>query len=203
MIPRLGQLLGRPSARPYLLFVAIVVVLVVADRGHGRVLSTSTAYSMLQQFATFGPVALALGLTMMIREFDISVAGTFGLASCVAVMTGAGSPLLGIVLAVLVGGVAGAAQGGIMVWLGLSSIGVTLGGLLTLGGLAYVVTGNQTIAFPDLDVAEAVNARIAGVLSVRSLAVASEKLKERLGSSRTKMRPSRAVNSSAAAFSAG
>lgn len=169
MIPRLGQLLGRPSARPYVLFVAIVVVLVIADQGHGRVLSTSTAYSMLQQFATFGPVALALGLTMMIREFDISVAGTFGLASCVAVMTGAGSPLLGILLAVLVGGVAGAVQGGIMVRLGLSSIGVTLGGLLTLGGLAYVVTGNQTIAFPDLDVAEAVNARIAGILSVRSL----------------------------------
>lgn len=169
MIARLGRLLGRPSARPYLLFLAIVVVLVIADHGRGRVLSSATAYSMLQQFATFGPVALALGLTMMIREFDISVAGTFGLASCVAVMTGAGSPLLGIFLAILVGGVAGVVQGGIMMRLGLSSIGVTLGGLLTLGGLAYVVTGNQTIAFPDLDVAEAVNARIAGILSVRSL----------------------------------
>ena len=35
----------------------------------------------------------------------------------------------------LVGCVAGLAQGAIMVWLRLSSVGVTLGGLLTLGGM--------------------------------------------------------------------
>jgi ribose/xylose/arabinose/galactoside ABC-type transport system permease subunit len=169
LMRQIGRLLNRPTARPYLLLIAIVVLLVIADNGQGRVLSTSTVYSMLQQFATFGPVALALGLTMMIREFDISVAGTFGLASCVAVITGETSPLLGLVLAVLVGGIGGAIQGGIMVRLGLSSIGVTLGGLLTLGGLAYVVTGNQTIAFSHLDVATAVNARLFGILSVRSL----------------------------------
>ena len=48
-------------------------------------------------------------------------------------------------------------QGAIMVWLRLGSIGVTLGGLLTLSGLAYVVTGNLSISYPRMDVALAVN----------------------------------------------
>ena len=50
-------------------------------------------------------------------------------------------------------------------WLRLGSIGVTLGGLLTLGGLAYVVTGNLSISYPRMDVAMAVNHPSVGILS--------------------------------------
>ena len=34
----------------------------------------------LQQFAILGPLALALGLTMMVREFDLSIGGVLSLA---------------------------------------------------------------------------------------------------------------------------
>ena len=56
-----------------------------------------------------------------------------------------------------------------MVWLRLGSIGVTLGGLLTLGGLAYVVTGNLSISYPRMDVALAVNNPVLHIFSFRSL----------------------------------
>ena len=79
------------------------------------------------------------------------------------------SPALGIALAVAVGCIAGLLQGSIMVGLGLSSVGVTLGGLLTLGGLTYVLTENTTISYPRMDVALLVNDPVLGVFSLRSV----------------------------------
>jgi ribose/xylose/arabinose/galactoside ABC-type transport system permease subunit len=124
---------------------------------------------VLQQFATIGPVALGLGLSMMLREFDLSVGGMLSVAGCIAVMTGTDAPPLGVALAVAAGLAAGLLQGTIMVRLALNSVGVTLGGLLTLGGLAYVMTANQTIGYDRIDVAMRVNERLLGVFSLRSL----------------------------------
>jgi ribose/xylose/arabinose/galactoside ABC-type transport system permease subunit len=165
----IGALLANRSLRPYLLLVVIVLVLWVLDGGRGQFFTTSTAFSVLQQFATIGPIALGLGLSMIVREFDLSVGGMLSLSGCIAVLTGAQYPAVGVALAVLFGIAWGLFQGTVMVWLRLGSIGVTLGGLLTLGGLAYVVTGNQAISFPRMDVALAVNQPILHVLSARSL----------------------------------
>ena len=160
--------LTTPSLRPYLLLAAIVLALAAVDAGQGRFLNRATAFSVLQQFATIGPVALALGLSMIVREFDLSVGGMLSLAGCLAVMAGANEPALGIALALAVGCIAGLLQGGIMVGLGLSSVGVTLGGLLTLGGLTYVLTENTTISYPRMDVALLVNEPVLGIFSLRS-----------------------------------
>jgi ribose/xylose/arabinose/galactoside ABC-type transport system permease subunit len=106
---------------------------------------------------------------MILREIDLSVAGMMSLSGCIAVLTGADHPALGVALAVLFGLAWGLFQGGIMVWLRLGSIGVTLGGLLTLAGLAYVVTGNLSIGYPRMDVALAVNQPVLVIFSLRSL----------------------------------
>ena len=58
------------------------------DRGTGYFFSVGTIFSVMQLFATLGLVALGLGLSMLVREFDLSVAGMVGLAGCIAVMTG-------------------------------------------------------------------------------------------------------------------
>jgi ribose/xylose/arabinose/galactoside ABC-type transport system permease subunit len=164
----LAARLAAPTVRPFVLLVAITVMLALIDWGHDRFLNQATAFSVLQFFATIGPVALGLGLTMIIGEFDISIGGMLSLAGCVAVVTGVGYPALGVLLAVMVGIVAGCGQGAIMVWLGLSSVGVTLGGLLTLGGLSYVLTGNTTLGYPRMDVAMLVNAPVLDIFSLRS-----------------------------------
>ena len=161
--------LSDPRLRPFGILFASAVLLVVLDFGQGRVLSTATAFSALQTFATLGLVALGLGLTMMIREFDLSVAGMVGMAGCVAVMTGGEEPLLGLLLALVIGLGAGAVQGLIMVWLRLGSVGVTLGGLLTFVGIAFVLTESRALSYPNLQVALALNERIGGLLSIRSL----------------------------------
>jgi ribose/xylose/arabinose/galactoside ABC-type transport system permease subunit len=161
--------LGSAESRPYLIVAATALVLVVADFGAGRFLSQATAFSVAQLFATLGPVAVGLALTMMIREYDISVAGMFGLAGCVAVLSGGDSPALGIAAALAVGLAGGLLQGLIMVWLRLSSVGVTLGGLLTFIGLSFVLTENRAVSYPDMDVALAVNEPMLWVFSLRGL----------------------------------
>src|SRR6185437_16798044 len=92
---RMVSRLLSPQVRPYLILVIVAGLLAAADAGNDRFLTLATAYSTFQSFSTFGLVALGLGLTMLIGEFDLSVAGVFGLAGCVAVLTGETNPWLG------------------------------------------------------------------------------------------------------------
>jgi ribose/xylose/arabinose/galactoside ABC-type transport system permease subunit len=157
-----------PAVRPFTILVGTTAALGLIGRGSGYFFSVDTVFSVMQLFATFGLVALGLGLSMLVREFDLSVSGMVGLAGCVAVMTGGSHPWLGAALGVATGMVGGLIQGVIMTQLNLSSVGVTLGGLLTLQGLTYVLTENQTISYPNMAVALGLNAPIADLFSVRS-----------------------------------
>ena len=160
-----------PKLRPFTIMFCSILVLAAMDRGRGYFFSVGTVFSVMQLFATFGLVALGLGLSILVREFDLSVAGIVGLAGCIAVLTGVGNPWLGVLLGVGAGLVSGVLQGLIMTRLHLSSVGVTLGGLLTLQGITYVLTQNKTIGYPNMQVALGLNAPIANLLSVRSAAV--------------------------------
>ena len=168
MIQQFGRFLIAPAARPFTIMAGAVVVLGLIDRGNGYFFSLGTLFSVMQLFASLGLVALGLGLSMMVREFDLSVAGMFSLAGCIAVITGGANPWLGALLGVAAGVFSGLIQGLIMTRLKLSSVGVTLGGLLTLQGLAYVLSGNQTVSYPNMSVALGLNAPFAQLFSVRS-----------------------------------
>jgi ribose/xylose/arabinose/galactoside ABC-type transport system permease subunit len=161
--------LDGPHARPFAVLGACIILLAAIDGAEGRFLSAATAYSTLQIFATISLVTLGLGLTMMIREFDLSVVGMYGMAGCVAVLAGTHHPWLGLSLALAIGLIAGIAQGFIIVRLRLSSVGVTLGGLLVFVGIAFVLTESRSLPYDNLGVALLLNERIGGIFSVRSL----------------------------------
>jgi len=164
-----GFLRSDPHARPLMILAACILLLAGLDWGHGRFLSAATPFSTLQTFANGAMVALGLGLAMMIREFDLSVVGVFGLAGCVAVLTGQANPWLGIACALAIGLTAGIVQGLIIVRFALGSVGVTLGGLLICVGIAYVLTESQSLPYENLRVALLVNEPVAGIFSLRSL----------------------------------
>lgn len=163
----------RPEGRPYLILAIVAVLLAAVDAGNGLFLTVATAYSTFQSFSTFGLVALGLGLTMLIGEFDLSIAGVFGLAGCVALLAGADSPWIGLLSALGVGLVFGLAQGFIVTSLDLGSVPVTLGGLLTSNGLSYVITHNRTISSDNIDLAMVLNDPVAGLFSIRSVVALS------------------------------
>src|SRR3954469_23593316 len=112
--------------RPLFILAACIVGLALIDPQD--FLTLATAASSLETFATISLVTLGLGLTMMIREFDLSVVGMYGMAGCIAVLTGTHYPWLGLWLALAIGVTAGIVQGLLIVRLHLSSVGVTLGG---------------------------------------------------------------------------
>ena len=155
--------------RPYLILATVIALFVLVGGTHEDVLTVVTAYSVVQTFSTVALVALGLGLTMLVGEFDLSVAGVFGLAGCVAVLTGGDHAWLGIVCALATGAAFGLLQGLVIAGLRLGSVPVTLGGLLVSSGLAYVVTQNQTLTYDNLDLSLALNDPIAGIFSIRSL----------------------------------
>jgi ribose/xylose/arabinose/galactoside ABC-type transport system permease subunit len=161
--------LDGPHARPFAVLGGCIILLAVIDAGEGRFLSAATAYSTLQIFATISLVTLGLGLTMMIREFDLSVVGMYGMAGCVAVLAGTHHPWLGLSLALAIGLAAGIVQGFIIVRLRLSSVGVTLGGLLVFVGIAFVLTESRSLPYDNLGVALLLNERIGSIFSLRSL----------------------------------
>ena len=164
-----GKKLPRPHLRPFLLLFATVALMVVFDGGKGRILTDATTFSALQTFATLGLVTLGLGLTMICGEFDLSVAGMFGMAGCIAVIAGGDHPLLGVLLAMLVGVAGGVAQALISLKLRLGTTSVTLGGLLLFIGIAYVLTNGRSVPYPNMDVALWINSRIVWLFSMRSL----------------------------------
>jgi ribose transport system permease protein len=163
------RLLSRPSIRPYLLLTIVVVLLAAVDAGQGRFLTIATAYSALQSFSTFGLVALGLGLIMLIGEFDLSVAGVFGLAGCIALLTSVDNAWIGILCAIGTGAAFGFVQGLLITSLDLGSVPVTLGGLLTATGVAYVITHNRAISSDNLNLAMTLNDPVIGLFSIRSL----------------------------------
>lgn len=158
------------ALRPVLLLVLVVLGFGLLQ-GNADILARSSVFSVFQHFATVGLIALAVGLTMMMREFDISVAGMMSLGGCIAVLAGNEGAAIGLSAAIATGLAGGLVQGALIVRLGLGSVAVTLGGLLTFAGAAYVLTGNQTIGFDHMDVAVAINAPVGGLLSLRAVIV--------------------------------
>lgn len=161
---------GRDIYPLAVLVLAVIGLLILAPLA-GSTVGLANAYNILQIVADYGLVVLALGLTMILREYDISTAATFTVGGVVAVTLGQSSPLLGVAAAVLVGLTVGAIQGGAIARFQMSSVPVTLGGYLTLVGLAHVVANDRTVPYENFEVGLALDSPIAGVFSLRSLIV--------------------------------
>jgi ribose transport system permease protein len=126
-------------------------------------------YDVLQRFADYGLLALAIGLCMIVGEYDLSTASMYGLAGMVAVLTGAGTPAWGILAALAVGAAGGLVQGGIITSLRLAAVPVTLGGFIVYLGITYVLSGNNDVTYDRIEVGLRLDQPIAWVFSIRSL----------------------------------
>ncbi len=89
----------RPRARelaPFAILALMIAALALLPVLTEETVRTANVYDIFQNFASYGLVALALGITIIAGEFDLSVSSMYLLGGMVAVLTGAGSPLLGI-----------------------------------------------------------------------------------------------------------
>src|SRR5690606_10807807 len=116
-----------------------------------------------------GLLALAIGITMIAGEFDLSVVGIYAFGGMLAVVVGTTYPLVGVLAAVAAGAAIGAAQGGLIARLGVSSTPVTLATYIALLGLTYAMSGGLSKTYPNSAATLWVDQIIAGAFSPRSL----------------------------------
>jgi ribose transport system permease protein len=156
---------------PFITMVVMAALLFILPTWLGGIVDTLSLYNVLRTSADFGLVALALGLTMIIREFDLSAAAAYALGAVVAVKAGASSALLGAVLAVCVGAGAGLTQGLIIAKFRISSLPVTLGGFIIMAGVTQILSNSRAVPYPDPELGLSLDDRIFEIFAPRSLIV--------------------------------
>jgi ribose transport system permease protein len=156
------------AVRPFaLLFVLAVLFALLPVFNAGSSVGTVNIKNVLETLAALGVVTLALGLTMIAGEFDLSVSSTFLLGGMLAVKTGVDSPVLGALVAVGVGLTVGLVQGLIIAKLNINSMSVTLGGFIALLGLVFVISKSQSISYANPSVGDRLDQPILGIFSLR------------------------------------
>jgi ribose transport system permease protein len=167
MIRRFG--LRQERLVPAAALMLVVVAFAGTPLSTGHPMTTFDVYNALQGFAQIGLLALAIGLTMMAGEFDLSVVGTYAVGGMIAVQAGQSSAVLGLLAAVAAGAAIGAVQGGLIAWLRIPSVPVTLAAYIALLGLAYVISGGLSVTFTNQNATLWVDQTVAGIFSPRSL----------------------------------
>jgi L-arabinose transport system permease protein len=162
--------LSRPDhLMPATSLLIVVLAFAASPLVSGEPLTRFDVYNALQGFAQLGLLALAIGITMIAGEFDLSVVGTYALGGMLAVTAGARSPVAGVLVALAAGAAIGAVQGGLIAGLRIPSMPVTLATYITLLGLTYAISGGLSKTYPNGGATLWVDQTIAGVFSPRSL----------------------------------
>ena len=148
------------------LFVGLFAVFAITDR---RFATPNNIFTIFEGFAWLGLAALAVGVTIIAGELDLSVGSVAAVAGIVAVSIVEDIGLAPAVIVATLGGLAyGAAQGYLVHTLKIHSLVFTLGTLIGLRGLAFMISGENTVVMKNLDIADAVRRQI-GIFSPFSL----------------------------------
>lgn len=162
--------LRRPDRLVPLLAIGVVTVaFVVLPLVSGRGLRIFDVYNGFQGAAQFGFIALALGLTMIAGEFDLSVTGVHVLGGVLAVSFGAENAAVGMLVGVGAGLAIGLLQGLLIAVTRTPSLAVTLGTLIATLGLASTLTGGLSLTYTNTAVTLAIDETLLGFLSPRSM----------------------------------
>lgn len=156
---------------PPAVLALVVALLASLPLWSGATLSAFTVFSTFQNAATLGLLALAVGLTIMVGEFDLSSIGMFTLGGLLAIRFGEVEPLLGLSVAMAVGALIGLVQGGLLAATGISSVPLTLGSYIILAGVCHIVAGEGILSSSNYDAGIWLDGTVAELLSPRSLIV--------------------------------
>jgi len=145
--------IGRVMASRLLLATGIFAYFALTDE---RFFTTNNVFTIFEGFAQLGLAALAIGLTIIAGELDLSIGSAAAVGGILAV-TWAGLGLVpAVALVAIVGAAFGAIQGYAIHRLRIASIVFTLGTLIALRGVAFVISNEDTVVVPDFDIAKVV-----------------------------------------------
>lgn len=125
-------------------------------------------FSVLEGFPLMGLVALGLAVTIIAGELDLSVGSMAAVAGAIAVRAADAGLVGAIVIAVAVGTLLGAIQGGLIAKIGINSLVFTIGTLILLRGVAWLLCGNAPLPLEDVTVSDPLLERY-GIFSPASI----------------------------------
>ncbi len=157
------------TSMPYALLAIMCVALFVLPQFSGHQASTFNVYDALQLWSSYGLVALGVGLTMIVGEFDFGVLGVFALCPMIAVKLGEYNLFLGLGAALALAALVGFLEGAIVAKLRVHSMPVTLGFYIALLGGNIAIGNSQSVSFSNLDVGSAIDTVQLYILSWRSI----------------------------------
>jgi len=136
----------------------VLIILGFGAMTGGRFLSPVNLINLTTQAVSVAIIATGMCLIIVSRNIDLSVGSIVGIVAMadVLLMTqiipnaiGRDNPatwIIALVAGLVIGGLIGAFQGGIIAYIGVPSFIVTLGGLLAWRGITFAITGGVTIA---------------------------------------------------------
>jgi len=140
------------------LFVGVFLVFKVRDDGF---FTTNNVFTIFEGFAFLALPALGVGVTIIAGEFDLSVGSATAVAGIIAVSVVEDLGLVpAVLLTTLIGVAYGALQGFLVHRLRIQSLVFTLGTLIALRGLAFMISGENTVVMEDLELASTVRRQL-------------------------------------------
>jgi ribose transport system permease protein len=136
--------------------VVVLAIFVLFSALESSFATGANIYTVLEGFAFTGLVALAIGITIIAGEMDLSVGSMAAVAGVIAVSFAGLGLIFAVLLAVLVTATLGALQGVAIGLLRIPSIVFTVGTMIGLRGLVYILSGEETVVVPDLEVVEVI-----------------------------------------------
>jgi ribose/xylose/arabinose/galactoside ABC-type transport system permease subunit len=113
-----------------------------------RFATSGDIYAAMEGFAFAGAVALGVGVTIIAGEFDLSVGSVAGLCGVIAVSLSGLGLYASVAIAVAIALAFGLLQGAAIAWLRISSLVFTIGTLVAVRGVAFIVAHERTVVLP-------------------------------------------------------
>lgn len=134
------------------IFLALIVLVAVFSILRPNFFTFANAQSILLQAAELGLIAIPAAFLIMSGTIDLSVGSVASAAAITGgvAMSSTGSTVLGFVVAIATGILAGALNGFLVSYMGLNSFVVTLGALSVWGGFALLLAEGRTIPRAEL-----------------------------------------------------
>lgn len=134
--------------RPYMLYIAFVILLVVFSLSSPWFLSVDNFLNIGRQTTLVSVIAVGMTFVIIARQIDLSVASTLalsGMAAALAMSQISNSWIVGAVAGLGTGALVGLLNGILTTRLSIPSFLVTLGSLSMARGLAMMVTNTKPV----------------------------------------------------------
>jgi ribose transport system permease protein len=146
-----SRLRARGYLAPAVALLVLIAFFVLTVPGFSGQAAT---FSVLDGFSLLGIIAVGVSVTILVGELDLAAASVAAVSGILAVMMGSAGLLVTIVVVTLLGALFGLVQGVVITRTGINSLVFTVGTLLLLRGVAFVISGEQSTLLQDLSVSD-------------------------------------------------